>query len=957
MTLHSRLFRFVSAVCCGTLVALPFQNGYVSSAAPDAATTLANSLRALQDGENTAPRDHWDPKYVEAQLGHDPARTFAWVRDHTYWTPYHGILRGPVGVLMDRQGDSLDRALLLATMLKDEGQTVRLAHGTIADGLAQRLAPAFLQARHEHIFGEKSHQPVPAPAFWDGMAQRYQLDPQAVRAALQSKADTVVRESGTLLTRLNDQARRLAASIGAPADDGTRANIARAVSAFGDHWWVQSQSGRAWNDWDVDAGRTGLTIVPVDRSADEGEIPDVLYHRITLRVVAEQLSSGTTKERVVLEHAWHPASTIGQPVSVSFSTAPWPKPFPTEGKSIEQALAEFAAAQHEWTPVLEVGKERVQQSAITDAGDVTMATGGNDALAVARNATRGLGAAINDAFGSAPAAPASTPTVGSTLSAVWLEYQIDSPGELTQTIRREVFDVLGPSARKAVVKPSLKMDEAVRTSRSLALMMNTDILPVVSEVSPQFVSHLAAQSILANRTVLADAAGNRLNNDFASAQAVSASLAASPSSLYGLALARMSMSRLNGIVLVDRPDIFTTHQWFGMRGGHVTFRRATDIVAAGVGVDPLGPSPFALRLLQGVFDTNAEAVLATKRPSAGAVAWAYDNAKDWVTLTSPRDSKLAKVALSADARQRIADALASGHVVVAPLTAVSVGGDTFVGWWQIDRRTGETLGMGETGWGQALPEYGVVLEAIAIGAAKGFLFGYLGCLLTGGAGCLKAGLIGGLIGGATEGIGAGFGGASGSGGAGGLGGGLAGEEGGVGSGMAGEGGAGAGGGGSGAGGGGGAGGSGGGTGKIPWTPSRPNPNPWGPHFEDPNVDWKKFFNDNWPPESPENPNWFRQKFGYDTPGGSAPPSVTVGDPAGIDPLGQTGGGGVDQLGRTQAAPPPGTSPLATTGTSPMAGTVSPNGTVPMAGCPAPCSPGGTAVLVGLGGAISGLGGS
>ena len=129
MTHRSSVFRFVSAVCCGTLIALPLQDGYVSLAAPD----------ACDDARQQPPRDSGRREcrtarslvsaIVEAQLGRDPARTFAWVRDHTYWIPNHGILRGAVGVLMDRQGDSLDRALLLATMLKDEAQTVRLAHG------------------------------------------------------------------------------------------------------------------------------------------------------------------------------------------------------------------------------------------------------------------------------------------------------------------------------------------------------------------------------------------------------------------------------------------------------------------------------------------------------------------------------------------------------------------------------------------------------------------------------------------------------------------------------------------------------------------------------------------------------------------------------------------------------------------------------------------------------------
>ena len=198
MTLHSSFFRFVSAVCCGTLIALPLQNGYVSSAAPDPATTLANSLRALQDGENAAPRDHWDPKYVEAQLGNDPARTFAWVRDHTYWIPYHGILRGPVGVLMDRQGDSLDRALLLATMLKDEGQTVRLAHRTVETDAAEMILVAAARSRAAGLLRASrplvGRQTDPSSI----LAARYQLDPASIRQTLQTQGRKTADKAAAL---------------------------------------------------------------------------------------------------------------------------------------------------------------------------------------------------------------------------------------------------------------------------------------------------------------------------------------------------------------------------------------------------------------------------------------------------------------------------------------------------------------------------------------------------------------------------------------------------------------------------------------------------------------------------------------------------------------------------------------------------------------------------------------
>src|SRR6185312_14039863 len=70
----------------------------------------------------------------------------AWVRDRTMWLPYQGELRGPVGVLLDRGGSSLDRALLLAELLRLSGQTVRLAHAMLpadrASALLARLRTA-----------------------------------------------------------------------------------------------------------------------------------------------------------------------------------------------------------------------------------------------------------------------------------------------------------------------------------------------------------------------------------------------------------------------------------------------------------------------------------------------------------------------------------------------------------------------------------------------------------------------------------------------------------------------------------------------------------------------------------------------------------------------------------------------------------------------------------------------
>ena len=64
-------------------------------------------FRAIEAFAATVPKDTFDPEAVLAKTGRDPSAIFYWVRDSTLWVPYRGVLRGPVGVLMDRKGNDL----------------------------------------------------------------------------------------------------------------------------------------------------------------------------------------------------------------------------------------------------------------------------------------------------------------------------------------------------------------------------------------------------------------------------------------------------------------------------------------------------------------------------------------------------------------------------------------------------------------------------------------------------------------------------------------------------------------------------------------------------------------------------------------------------------------------------------------------------------------------------------
>src|SRR4029079_4628387 len=143
---------------------------------------------------------------VVKRVGKDPAKLFAWVQGYSNWIPYRGVLRGPVGVLMDGRGNSLDRSLLLADLLKRAGQTVRLAHGQ----MTQQDATTRLS------------QLVAREATFTGPAGNAKLNVNsaailnAATAQLSAQKQDAARALATLDARVTAQTRRLLQMIAKP---------------------------------------------------------------------------------------------------------------------------------------------------------------------------------------------------------------------------------------------------------------------------------------------------------------------------------------------------------------------------------------------------------------------------------------------------------------------------------------------------------------------------------------------------------------------------------------------------------------------------------------------------------------------------------------------------------------------------------------------------------------------
>ena len=76
---------------------------------------------------------------LAVRLGSDPAAIFHFMRDQIRYEPYTGVLRGAVGTLLCRAGNSLDRSLLLAALLEKAGFTTQIASAQLTAEQAQIL--------------------------------------------------------------------------------------------------------------------------------------------------------------------------------------------------------------------------------------------------------------------------------------------------------------------------------------------------------------------------------------------------------------------------------------------------------------------------------------------------------------------------------------------------------------------------------------------------------------------------------------------------------------------------------------------------------------------------------------------------------------------------------------------------------------------------------------------------
>lgn len=666
-------------------------------AAPPTVEQLEQAFAALEDARGALSGERSDPQAVLEKAGRDPQKLFEWVRDNTHWAPYRGALRGSAGVLMDRVGSSLDRSLLLADLLRAAGFDVRLARGAAPEAVAGRIREI--------------------PANWLDALDPAGADKAAVDADAQAKAlrDAALIAEKAMQARATAHAESLLKTLApvAKPDEAKQRAAAERAAALADHWWVQMKRGDAWVDADVLAADAKLGDRVAEATATmvappEGRVtslPADQIHTVEIKLIIERLDAGKLTELVPATTTLRAADMHAERVIVTHM----PIGYKPAGPEMEKNRAALGATA-EFMPMIYVGPAVVFDKSVSDTGALRAAPSLDKTGGLASSTGSVIGGIGGGLTGEEPVKDSGIWT------AEWIELTVNATGRPARTIRREVFDLIGPAARAGTEGSlTVKMTDALRLDRALALVGMTDMLVQAAHLPAEFLAHQYAQELLkTKRRVLQAAAAPAPANGASRVGMIGSDpsrLVLSP--LCGITTGRLAASSVAGDVYIDSPNVFclTRRHRVGADGKLLVQLRAdlaiNNVAARG------GTDPFGIRVRQGVADTIVEAAvveqltaLATGAKPDRAVNTAniFDSAGNAQPLVLSRGvDPSALAAWPANARARAAKAIVTGDVLIAA-AAPAGAADSAIGWWQVDPATGSTIGVTGDGYHEATTE-------------------------------------------------------------------------------------------------------------------------------------------------------------------------------------------------------------------------------------------------------------
>jgi hypothetical protein len=551
------------------------------------------------------------------------------------------------------------------------------------------------------------------------LSRQLEIEAEKLRQELDSVAKEEEQESQAARKTVEAQTALLAEQVGKQLARG-KDETNRQLESVRDHWWVQIKRQDIWQDLDpsLPDAEPGSLIAAAKETCDPKSISEDQFHSLQVRIIAERWADGSIKENTALEQTIKTSDFAGRRIVLNHAPLNWPEDLDLVGeKDPVGRLKTVMLGETEWLPFLEIGSNLVFQSSITDAGEIRESPGEKSREGGIGGLSRGL------LGGLAGRESKEESKKNSCLTAEWIEYEIHSPGEPIRTIRRAVFDLIGPAARAAspVVEP--RMSEADRLERGWTLSGSIDILPLVCRLSQDFVSwELASQLLERIRPLIEELKTGGPSRLQETAGKILAEMHSLQGPLLTWALKRHQLGRYGN------DGIFTSLNICNLRRqlaeddeGRVLRRHTFDIVKNDLAQKTLAGDEAAMaQLNQGVADTAAEALLMfgpeSQENTSRLASLSLEQRIDWQCLQSPLDRDWTE--WPKDVSARIRQNLEAGFIVIIPQKALLVRGKKRWGWWRVDASSGETVGVMDTGLNQATTENFLVRKINYVRAVK-----------------------------------------------------------------------------------------------------------------------------------------------------------------------------------------------------------------------------------------------
>lgn len=638
-----------------------------SSAPPEAPLLIADSKADELIAEIAAKlaqvdRSQFDTEVLLDKHAYDATEIIRFVQEKIAFEDYSGVLRGVRGTLRSRAGNSVDQALLLASLLKDIGADARIVEGVIPGG---ELLSALLRERANApgVYGQAGFTKQPGQE-----AQEDVLLP-------------IPAEVGNITAQLTQALQSQKYDFLVAQEASTQESVA--------YFWVEYRDSPS-SPWVgvhpiFPAGEVPVAAVqPKKYFADS--IGEELQQRISVQAFIDRSWNGKIETLAVTKLYEYPAANLSG-VNFNYSVIPNTDLAAAEGD--ETKAREIASQATLFFPVFNFGTAQFDM-AFDTTGNILSADDASSDKAAIFQTVGGKFGNVADAIATGGDKASSDSKPQRYITRHWLKFIIQQPGREPKVIIRDIAQWQGDESE---FKQSL--------SRSAHFRVETGAV-APAEFLQQNLRALK-QSIETVRSPL-----SRKSLDQAALQF---SLDAE---VFLLASDMLARRQSETISYRDAPAIVARYAPYGRaaleREGFDIISSPRRVVSASTGqILPAGT------IASGVIDTWLEYKL-----FAGE-EWLQDSAFEKLaqrmqsggrlTVLSPANSSGVEK-IPEPGRSIMQREVSNQGLVLYPGPA-----ERCDSWWRVDPVSGETIGMLDNGWGGASSEY-ITNLTIIYGRAK-----------------------------------------------------------------------------------------------------------------------------------------------------------------------------------------------------------------------------------------------